>query len=328
MFLRVSCTDLKKWVSLFCFLAGLVLFPTISFGSYAVIDAHSGRVLYEDQGDLQLPPASITKIWTVYVALQEADVSDQVRISRVASQQEGSSVYLIENEVWSLESLLYGTMLQSGNDAAAAIAEHVAGSEAAFATLMNFYVKKAGVKNTWFMNASGLHHPKHLTTASDMGKLFAIAMNDEKFRQIASMKQYVPKERRVLWMNKHRLVKENKAFAGKTGYTSVAGRTLISEFIKDDKRLIVTTLNVRDDWNSHTSLSRLAFDSTTLQTIEGTYYAQHDVILTVPMPFRYLQKEDESISHTVVLSKQSKVGEWSIQAGGQTLRFPVIYRMK
>lgn len=296
--------------------------------SFAVVDAHSGRVLYEDQGDKQLPPASITKIWTVYVALQEADLSDKVRISQVASQQEGSSVYLETNESWSLESLLYATMLQSGNDAAVAVAEHVAGSEEAFASLMNFYVKQAGIKRTWFMNASGLHHPRHVTTASDIAKLFAYAMKDEQFRQIASAKQYRPKERSVLWVNKHRLVKENKAFAGKTGYTSVAGRTLLSEFVEEDKRLIVATLNDRNDWKSHMALSRKTFDETTLHQIEGSYYASHNIILTVPTPFLFLKKNNETISHRVILSKRSKVGEWGIQTGEQMLRFPVIYRMK
>lgn len=328
MFVTASCADLKKRVSLFCFIIALVLFPAVSSASYAVIDAHSGRVLYENQGDKQLPPASITKIWTVYVALQEAELSDQVHISQVASQQEGSSVYLKAKERWSLESLLYGTMLQSGNDAAVAIAEHVAGSEKAFAELMNLYVKKAGVTHTWFMNASGLHHPQHVTTASDIAKLFAVAMKDEQFREIASAKQFVPKERRVLWVNKHRLVKENKAIAGKTGYTSVAGRTLLSEFMEDDKRLIVATLNDRDDWKSHMLLSRQAFEMTTLQRIEGSYRAAHNILITVPQPFIYLQKKEESISHQVILSKGSTTGEWGILTGNQLLRFPVIYRMK
>lgn len=181
MFSKRSCADLKKRVSLFCFVIALLVFPTVSSASYAVIDAHSGRGLYESQGDKQLSPASITKIWTVYVALQEANLRESVRINQVASQQEGSSVYLEANEQWSLESLLYGTLLQSGNDAAVAIAEHAAGSERAFAQLMNSYVKKAGISRDWFMNASGLHHPHHMTTAADIAKLFAIAMKDERF---------------------------------------------------------------------------------------------------------------------------------------------------
>lgn len=214
-----------------------------------------------------------------------------MRISQVASQQEGSSVYLEANEQWSLESLFYGTMLQSGNDAAVAIAEHVAGSERAFAQLMNFYVKKAGTTRTWFMNASGLHHPRHMTTAADIAKLFAIAMKDEQFQKIAFAKQYVPKERRVVWVNKHRLVKENKAIAGKTGYTSVAGRTLSAEFAKGEKQLIVATLGDRDDWKSHMHLSRHTFETTTLEQIEGTYLAAQNIMITVSRPFRYLQKK-------------------------------------
>lgn len=161
-----------------------------------------------------------------------------MRISQVASQQEGSSVYLEANEQWSLESLFYGTMLQSGNDAAV-----------------------------------------------------AIAMKDEQFQKIASAKQYVPKERRVVWVNKHRLVKENKAIAGKIGYTSVAGRTLLTEFAEGEKRLIVATLGDRDDWISHMHLSRHTFETTTLEQIEGTYLAAQNIMITVSRPFRYLHKK-------------------------------------
>ncbi|MBM7705484.1 D-alanyl-D-alanine carboxypeptidase [Chryseomicrobium aureum] len=106
--------------------------------SFAVVDAESGRILAEQEAAVKMPPASITKITTVYVALQESTPDEQVRISRNASNQEGSSVYLKKGDVWRLESLLYATMLQSGNDAAVAVAEHVAGSEEAFVELSKF----------------------------------------------------------------------------------------------------------------------------------------------------------------------------------------------
>lgn len=138
----------------------------------------------------------------------------------------------------------------------------------------------------------------------------------------------MPKERRVVWVNKHRLVKENKAIAGKTGYTSVAGRTLSTEFAEGEKRPIVATLGDRDDWKSHMHLSRHTFETTTLEQIEGTYLAAQNIMITVSRPFRYLQKKEEPISHQVILSRGSTRGEWSIRAGDQVLRFPVIYRMK
>lgn len=113
--------------------------------SYSLVDGFTGRVLEEYNGDVKQALASITKIWTVYVAIQEANIHDVVSISQLASRQEGSSVYLNYKENWSLESLLYGTMLQSGNDAAFSRSEHVGGSEAGFVYPMNAYAKQAGV---------------------------------------------------------------------------------------------------------------------------------------------------------------------------------------
>lgn len=208
----------------------LLLFSDDAQAAYAVIDADSGRLLEEQQAHSSLPPASITKIWTVFIALQEAQTDETVQISQHASNQEGSSVYLEAKEAWSLESLLYATMLQSWNDAAVAVAEHVAGSEEAFALVMNEYAREAGVTSTWFQNPSGLHQDGHYVSPYDMALLFKPAMQDPRFRVIASAKQFRPKERNTLWINKHRLVTNDQALAGKTGYTLAAGRTLISYF--------------------------------------------------------------------------------------------------
>lgn len=168
-----------------------------------------------------------------------------------ASNQEGSSVYLDAKETWSLESLLYATMLQSGNDAAVAVAEHVAGSEEAFAGLMNEYAREAGVSSTWFQNPSGLHEDGHFVSAYDMALLFKIAMQDTRFRVIVSAKQYRPQERNTLWVNKHRLDTNDQALAGKIGYTLASGRTLISYFEKPSKKIVVVSLNERNDWKLH-----------------------------------------------------------------------------
>lgn len=204
----------------------LLLYSDQAHAAYAVIDADSGR-LFEEQQD--------------------------------ASNQEGSSVYLDAKEIWSLESLLYATMIQSGNDAAVAVAEHVAGSEEAFAGLMNEYAREAAVSSTWFQNPSGLHEDGHFVSAYDMVLLFKIVMHDTRFRVIVSAKQYRPQERNTLWVNKHRLDTNDQALAGKTAYTLASGRTLISYFEKPSKKIVIVSLNERNDWKLHEQLRDSTF---------------------------------------------------------------------
>ncbi|XKH51281.1 serine hydrolase [Chryseomicrobium palamuruense] len=271
--------------------------------SFAVVDAKSGRILAEQEAAVKMPPASITKIWTVYVALQESTPDEQVRISRNASNQEGSSVYLKKGDVWSLESLLYATMLQSGNDAAVAVAEHVAGSEEAFVELMNLYVKTAGVQNTWFMNPSGLHHEQHLTTAEDMARLFRVAIKDPKFREITNAASYNPIERSFYWPNKHRLVASGEAIAGKTGFTKAAGRTLISYFEEDDKQLIIVTLAVSNDWEVYRSLKTRVFNEVERVVMDGDYSAQDGIKISIQEPYAFLKRKDEKLTNIVYLKK-------------------------
>ncbi|WP_342525749.1 serine hydrolase [Chryseomicrobium sp. FSL W7-1435] len=300
----------------------------VTMASFAVIDAESGRLLSEQNAFQELPPASITKIWTVYVALQEKDKNEQVRISRNASNQEGSSVYLKRQELWSLESLLYATMLQSGNDAAVAVAEHVAGSEMAFAALMNLYAKKAGVKQTWFMNASGLHEDIHLTTAYDMSLLFKTALEDESFREIATATLYAPDERAVTWHNKHRLVAEQTAIAGKTGFTKKAGRTLISYFEQNEKKLIVVSLNEANDWKLHTELQRKTFELVDRVTIQGDYVTSTGIQIKVSKPYHFLKKNEEKLQNIVHLKKGQTQGLWEVKFTSTTLAFPISYTME
>lgn len=306
----------------------MLLFSNQAHAAYAVIDAESGRLLEEQQAHTSLPPASITKIWTVFVALQEAEGDEAVQISQHASNQEGSSVYLEAKETWSLESLLYATMLQSGNDAAVAVAEHVAGSEEAFAGLMNDYAREAGVSSTWFQNPSGLHEDGHYVSAYDMALLFKIAMQDPRFRVIASAKQFRPQERNTLWVNKHRLVTNDQALAGKTGYTLAAGRTLISYFEQPPKKIVVVSLNERNDWKLHEHLRDTTFDEVIHETVEGEYVTSDGIKLKVSKPFAYLRKSDEILTHVVRLQNKQTTGEWTIQLGETTLSFPITYSME
>lgn len=201
--------------------------------SYAVIDAENGRVLLGSNVDERLPIASLTKIWTAIVVIENSELDEQVIISREADYVEGSSIYVEEGKSYSVEYLLYGLMMQSGNDAATALAEHVGGSVEGFAKLMNEKANYYGLTQTYFTNPTGLHHPDHLSSAKDTAKMLQIAMKNETFKKIASTTQY---NEGAHWRNKHRLLHlKNGAVAGKTGFTKVAGRTLATYYERGKK---------------------------------------------------------------------------------------------
>ena len=151
-----------------------------------LVDADSGRVLYEQNADARMLIASTTKIMTALVAIREGNLSDTVKVSKKAAYTEGSSMYLKVGEELTLETLLYGLMLCSGNDAAVAIAEHVGGSEAGFAELMNETAAELGMEHTSFANPNGLDHEDHYSTARDMAVLACAAMNNEILARIVS----------------------------------------------------------------------------------------------------------------------------------------------
>ena len=160
--------------------------PGISATAAILMDADSGRVLYERNADREMLIASTTKILTALVALREGDLSDTVTVSRHAANTEGSAMYLEAGEKLTLETLLYGLLLCSGNDAAVAIAEHIAGSEERFADRMNEMAAELGMEHSSFANPNGLDHPDHYSTARDMAILACAAMENETLVRIAS----------------------------------------------------------------------------------------------------------------------------------------------
>ena len=142
--------------------------------SAILIEAKSKRILYEHNPHMKLPMASTTKIMTALLALEEGNCNDKVKIGEIAVGVEGSSIYLREGETLTLEDLLYGLMLRSGNDAAVAIAEHIGNSLEDFIKLMNQRAKEIGAVNTNFMNPHGLHHDNHYTTSYDLALITKI----------------------------------------------------------------------------------------------------------------------------------------------------------
>lgn len=229
-----------------------------SAASAIVVDGFTGDVLYEHNADEKMLIASTTKIMTALVAIREGDFSDIVTVSREAAYTEGSSMYLKVGEELSLEALLYGLMLCSGNDAAVAVAEHVGGSVEAFVAMMNETAKEMGLVSTSFANPNGLDHADHYSTARDMAVLARKAMEDATFRRIVSTKSAVINGRTMT--NHNKLLSMAEGCIGlKTGYTRAAGRTLVSCAERNGRRLIVVTLQDGNDWADHQTLFDYGF---------------------------------------------------------------------
>ncbi len=246
------------------------LIPTntyaISAQSSVVIDAASGRVLYKHNADKKRGMASTTKIMTTICALENADINSVATVSKNAYGVEGSSMYLMLGEKLSLENLLYGLMLVSGNDAATAVAEHVSGSTEKFAELMNKKAAEIGCFNTSFTNPHGLSDENHYTTALDLAIITAYGLKNPKFAEIVSTKS-----KSIPWKDhdyNRKLVNHNKflsmydgCIGVKTGFTKATGRCLVTAAEKNGMRLVCVTLNAPDDWNDHRELYDAAFST-------------------------------------------------------------------
>ena len=242
---------------------------TYTFGMSAqnaiVMDADSGRVLYEHNAYDKKSIASTTKIMTAIVVLENCKLEDVVTVSYKAATTEGSSMYLKPNEKITVEDLLYGLMLNSGNDAATALAEHTSGDTEKFAELMNQKAKEIGMQNSSFANPHGLDNENHYSTAYDMALLTKYAMENDKFKEIVGTNKKIAKEadeEKYKYLTNHnKLLSMYEWCKGvKTGFTKKSGRCLVSYAEKNNVKLITITLNAPDDWNDHISLYDQYFD--------------------------------------------------------------------
>ena len=231
-----------------------------------VLDAATGRVLYERNADDRSLIASTTKIMTALVVCQRCNVLDRVKIPAEAVGIEGSSMYLKEGEVLTVQELLYGLMLRSGNDAAAALAIWCGGTIEGFAELMNDKARELGLQGTHFVNPHGLDAQDHYSTARDLALLTAYAMDDPIFARTVGAKT-ITVGKRVL-TNHNKLLWQLPGCEGvKTGYTKAAGRILVSSVSRNGRRLICVTINAPDDWNDHKTLMERGFADFELRQI-------------------------------------------------------------
>lgn len=237
---------------------------SVSAHSAIAVEATNGEVYFEKNSHERLPMASTTKIMTALVALENCDVNKEIKVSKDAVGVEGSSIYLYENECLTLENLLYALLLESANDAAAAIAIEIGGSIQGFAGMMNDKAKELGLENTSFENPHGLDSDNHYTTAYDLAKITMAAMKNPIFERIVSTyKRVIPLNEtegaRVL-INHNKLLKNYDGAIGvKTGFTKKSGRCLVSSAERDGVQLICVTINAPNDWQDHENMLDLGF---------------------------------------------------------------------
>ena len=225
----------------------------VSATNAIVVDATTGRVLYEKAPDKKALIASTTKIMTALVICEQCNVLDRISIPKEAVGIEGSSMYLQEGEILTVQDLLYGLMLHSGNDAAVALAIYCGGTVEGFAELMNDKARVLGMNDTHFVNPNGLDAPGHYSTARDMAKLAAYAMENSIFYQTVSTKTVRVGQRSL--QNHNKLLWQVEGADGiKTGYTKASGRILVSSATRQGRRIIVVTMNDPNDWKDHAAL--------------------------------------------------------------------------
>jgi len=233
--------------------------------SYVLMDQDTGRVLESKNKDNPMLIASITKIMTCILAIENGDINEVVTVDDSILESYGSGIYISVGEEIKLIDLLYGLMLRSGNDAAIMIGTHISGSEDEFVKLMNKKAKELGMKNTIFYNSSGLDNTTrgNLSTAYDMALLTKYAMQNETYREIVKTKKHTVKTnlKTYIWHNKNKLLSYDYITGGKTGYTEKAKRTLVSTASKNNINLIVVTIKDSDDWNTHKSLYEKIFNN-------------------------------------------------------------------
>jgi len=226
--------------------------PELAARAYLLVDVHSGKVLAENNANEHMEPASLTKLMTAYIAFNELKsgtihLGDEVLISEKAWRTGGSKMFIEVNKRVSVEKLLKGMIIQSGNDASIALAEHIAGTEDAFATLMNSYAENLGMSDTHFANATGMPDREHYTSANDLAKL-AMAMIREFPDHYAwySIKKYTYNG--ITQYNRNKLLWRDKYVDGlKTGHTESAGYCLIASAKREEMRLLSVVLGTRSE---------------------------------------------------------------------------------
>ncbi len=246
--------------------------PDLTAKAAILVDEGSGRILYDRSADQSRPQASLTKIMTALLVLENGDLDKTVIVSKHAEETGESSIWLEEGETFSRDELLYALMLPSANDAAVALAESIAGSEESFAELMNKRARELGLSKTHFMNPHGLHAEEHYTSASDLASLTRAAMQIPKFREVTSTQfMELPwpghEWERALFNTNKLLTRYQGAMGVKTGYTRQAGCCLTGAAEREGMTLIGVIMDSTDMYGDMEKLLDYGFDNYQVKAI-------------------------------------------------------------
>jgi len=337
----------KLFLLLICFIP--INVSAISARNIIAMDMDTNRVLYGKSINDKHLIASITKIMTSTIALELGDLDNEVTATDIILKAYGSAIYIEVGETLTLRDLLYGLMLRSGNDAALLIAENVGGSVDNFVTLMNSKAKELGMKNTTFINPHGLDNDKgegNISTAYDMAILTSYIMDNPEYQKIVSTKKYVTKsdKKSYSWTNKNKLLTTYEyTSGGKTGYTDKARRTLVSTASKDNKNIVVVSLNDPDDWKDHKDLYENIFksydnekilDKNNFEVKNENYYKKNKLYIKEDVYVLLKNNEKKNINLDINLMKLprtsngEKVGTVKIKLKDETLKEINIYISK
>lgn len=272
--------------------------------SSILMDIDNNRILYANNIHKVRSVASISKIMTAILAVESGKLNDVVTIGDEIKKAYGSGIYIQIGEKMSLKDLVYGLMLRSGNDAALAIAKYVSGDVNKFVEEMNKKAQEIGMKNTTFNNPSGLDNEKgNYSTAYDMAILTSYAMKNEEYKKIVSTKHHKVKTDMNFysWINKNKLLHSYKYLTGgKTGFTEIAKRTLVTTSSKDGVNLVAVTLNDGNDFADHKNMHEYGFNNYTnykiltsgnIDIIGENYY--YDSSFYIKNDFNYILSENE-----------------------------------
>ncbi len=279
-----------------------------------VMESSSGRILYQNDSNSRHLIASITKIMTCIVTLENIDIDKTVEVGDEVLKMYGTNIYIEVGEKITIKDLLYGLMLRSGNDAAITLAVNVSGNEADFVRLMNEKAKEIGMANTTFSNPHGLdEETKNYSTAYDMSLLAKYAYKNSTYRKIINTKKYRCKSslKSYLWYNRVTLLNNYKyCVGGKNGYTPSAGKTLVSYASKNNMSLIIVSLDDSDIYNRHEALYEKYFSLYKLYKLvdKNTFKFDKSLIIDdiyIKNSFYYPLKDTEleNISTLVELDK-------------------------
>lgn len=289
--------------------------PKVSADGVVLMDATTGDILYSKNENTIYPPASTTKIMTALLTLENCKLDDVVTVGKNPPLADGSKIYLFEDENLTIKDLLYSLLLQSANDSAEALAEHISGSTEEFAKLMNKRAEELGCNNTNFVNPHGLYAGNHRTSALDLALIQKELVKHPEYKEISTtIMYYIPptnksKEKRPIW-NKNKLIQKNSSYyyqgceGGKTGYTIQSKHSYVATASRNSQRLIAVLLHDSKHtyWSDVRKLFDYGFDNFTLESfhLEGDSLGEYTIDETSKIPllsaenFYYVKNKDST----------------------------------